>query len=137
MNQKMDKRKKHSKAGFTLIEILLVVVIIVILAGVAAPKLINKLGGAQDDAAFIEIGAISTAVELYVLDTGEYPSSLQNLSSSSGKKGWDGPYLKKGDTKDPWGNEYKYSYPGSRNQGDFDLWTTSKDGKEIGNWENP
>lgn len=100
--------------GFTLIEILLVVVIIGILAAVVVPNLGGKVGQAQTNAAKASVQAISMAVDLYELDNGKYPDSLQSLINKGSEINWNGPYLKKSEIpKDPWGNEFQYTKQGS------------------------
>ena len=101
-------------AGFTLIEILLVVVIIGILAAVAVPRLGGRVGQSQIAAARAGVGAIGTAIDLYETDNGKLPESLQNLVTKGGEPNWNGPYLRKAEgLKDPWGTEYQYTKNGS------------------------
>ena len=100
-------------AGFTLIEILLVVVIIGILAAVAVPRLGGRVGMSQKKAAEASIKNIGLAVNMYELDNGKFPDSLQNLLTKGAEINWNGPYLEKGQMpKDPWGNEFQYSKQG-------------------------
>ena len=97
-------------AGFTLIEILLVVVIIGMLAAVAGIKLTGKMGQAQRNVAKQGVAVIEQAIDLYEVDNGKLPDSLQNLMTKGNEINWNGPYLKKAEgLKDPWGNEYQYS----------------------------
>ena len=101
-------------AGFTLIEILLVVVIIGILAAVAVPRLGGRVGQSQVAAARAGVGAVSTAIDLYETDNGKLPESLQNLITKGNEPNWNGPYLRKAEgLKDPWGHEYQYSKQGN------------------------
>lgn len=103
----------RGEAGFTLIEILLVVVIIGILAAVAVPRLGGRVGMSQRKAAEASIKNISLAVNMYELDNGKFPDSLQNLLTKGGEINWNGPYLEKGLLpKDPWGNEFQYTKQG-------------------------
>lgn len=114
MDSKIKNREQRRRAGFTLIEILLVVVIIGILAALAVPKLSGRVEQAKQAAVKKEIQSLGTALELYELDVGEYPSSLQGLIISGSGKGWKGPYIKSGKLpKDPWGNDYSYSKGGN------------------------
>jgi general secretion pathway protein G len=128
----MRNRKVQTRAGFTLIEILLVVVIIGILAAVAVPKLTGRQKQAKEAAARADVENISTALKLYELDNGDFPGSLQGLINNSGAKNWRGPYLEKGVPKDPWGNDYVYQKPGTHNPGGFDLKSNGADGVDSG-----
>ncbi|MBN2143706.1 MAG: type II secretion system major pseudopilin GspG [Candidatus Aureabacteria bacterium] len=142
------KMKKRNE-GFTLIEIMLVVIIIGILAGIILPRLSGKTNEARISAAKADInGTLSTALDLYELDTGKYPSTEQGLhallekpADSSVPQNWKGPYLKKKQVlKDPWSREYLYESPGKNNQ-DYDLASAGPDGNmgtedDITNWDN-
>ncbi len=99
-----------SRSGFTFIEIMLVIAIIAILAGVAAVATGGRTKKARVAAARADIDAIGLAIDTYEIDNGKYPRDLQNLLTSSGEPGWDGPYLKKADSApvDPWGNPYQF-----------------------------
>jgi general secretion pathway protein G len=127
LNQPIDLR-----AGFTLIEIMLVVVIIGILAGVAAVRFGGQVGKGQTNAAKASIHAISMALSMYELDNGSYPSSLQGLLSPIGNSpNWDGPYIDDPQIPlDPWGIPFKYAYPSSRGEKFFDLKSLGLDGVE-------
>lgn len=112
-------RNKHNDlqrrdAGFTLIEILLVVVIIGILAAVAVPRLGGRVEQSRIAAARASAGAISTAIDLYETDNGRLPDSLQNLVTKGSEANWQGPYLRKVESlKDPWGNDFQYTKQGN------------------------
>lgn len=139
MANKGKEKRPTRKAGFTLIEVLLVVVIIGILVGIAIPRLGGRVRQAQIAAAEADINNIGMALRLYELDNGTYPPSLQALISKPGNApNWRGPYLEKGLPKDPWGNEYVYTFPGTRNPHGYDLKSYGPDGVEsaddIGNW---
>jgi general secretion pathway protein G len=133
--------RSAGRAGFTLIEILLVVVIIGILAAVAVPRLGGRVKQSQVAAARASIEAIGTAIRLYELDNGDYPSSLQALlNNPGGAQNWRGPYLEKATLNDPWGNAFVYASPGSRNPHSYDLKSMGPDGTEsaddVGNWDD-
>jgi len=103
--------KQHKKCGaFTLIEVLLVVVIIGILAAVVLPRMTGRGKEAQIAAAKASIENLSLALDMYEVDNGVYPSSLQSLITKGSELNWKGPYLKKGEIPlDPWGKEFVYS----------------------------
>lgn len=128
---------KRQAAGFTLIEIMVVVVILGILAALVVPNIMGRTGEARVAAAKSDIRGIANALELYKLDNLNYPSTDQGLEALSQKpsgfpeaKNWnpDG-YLKKM-PMDPWGNPYQYLSPGSH--GKFDLYSLGADGREGG-----
>ena len=123
-------------SGFTLIEILVVLAIIGLIAAVAAPQVFNRLGGAKHDSAKVQIEALSTGIDLYRLEVGQLPESLDALiSKPSSVDRWNGPYLRKSVIpKDPWGKEYFYKAPGEH--GDFDLFSLGADGSEGGEGED-
>lgn len=135
-----QKRERRAQAGFTLMEILLVVVIIGVLAAIVAPRLAGRSKQAKEGAAKAGIHSLGLAIEVFELDTGSFPRSLQALISNPGKKGWKGPYLKKRQMpEDPWGNAYHYSYPGTRGV-DYDLSSSGADGTsgtadDINSWD--
>lgn len=100
-------------AGFTLIEILVVMAIIGMLAVMVAPRIFNQQAGAQRDAALSQISALEAALDTYRLEVGQYPDSLEGLvENDSGRAAWNGPYLRREVPLDPWGNEYVYDSDG-------------------------
>ena len=134
-------KERNTKAGFTLIEILLVVAILGVLATVAVLNLNlparRKL--AMVNATRAKIDNISTAIEVYGVDTGVYPSSLSALVSSSGEPNWQGPYLKGGTPVDAWGTEFQYTLKG---ESDFVIRSAGPDRNhgtddDITSFENP
>jgi len=104
----------RGSAGFTLVEMLMVVVIIGILSAVVATKFGGKGKTARINATRASIAAIGSAIEVYQLDTGRFPSSLDNLLTASGEPNWDGPYLKgdKASLVDAWGTPFTYKSSG-------------------------
>jgi general secretion pathway protein G len=146
----MKKIKHRKQAGFTLIELMVVVVIIAILAGLIVPRFMGETDKAKQAKAKMQIESLESALKIYKLDNGSYPTTEQGLKSlveapTAGNipKNWrQGGYLEKGKVpKDPWGNEFVYVSPGSH--GDFDLSSLGADGepggedvnKDINNWE--
>lgn len=108
-------------AGFTLLELLVVLGIIVLLATIAAPQVLRYLGKARTETARAQISAISTALELYALDNGGFPPQQAGLAAlmqpPQGQPRWRGPYLKRADgLGDPWGRPYQYRFPGKSGQ---------------------
>lgn len=129
--------KKHNRMqrGFTLVELLLVLVILALIAGLVLPGIIGKAESAKAKAASSQISRISMSVESFYLDTGNPPSSLDELViEPAGVSGWNGPYIKNSLLKDPWGQEYKYRVPGEH--GDFDIWSFGADRQEGGEKNN-
>ena len=133
------------QAGFTLIEIMVVVVILGILAAIVAPNVISRIDDAAITRAKQDIRGIESALKLYYMDNSRYPSTDQGLDALTTRpndpsvRNWRGPYLDKL-PKDPWNNTYRYLYPGQN--GEFDVFTYGADGQpggeginaEIGNW---
>ncbi|MBB5693063.1 type II secretion system major pseudopilin GspG [Muricoccus pecuniae] len=125
--------------GFTLVELLVVLVILGLLAAVAAPQAMRYLGGAKHDAAKLQIQGLMTAVDLYRLDVGRYPSREEGLGALMqapvGAPRWNGPYLRKADQlMDPWGRPYRYRAPGEH--GPYDLFTLGADDRPGGAGED-
>ena len=139
-------KKVRSNQGFTLLEIIVVVAIIAILASYIAPKVAGRVDDARISKAKSDIRVLESSLELYKLDNFVYPSSDQGLEalvnrpSGDNLRNWrDGGYIKKLN-KDPWGNDYRYAYPGSN--GEFDVFSLGADNAvggegeaaDIGNW---
>lgn len=122
--------------GFTLLELLVVLAILGLIATFAAPQVLKWLSGAKSDSARIQIEALGTGIDLYRLEVGSYPPTLDALvSKPPGVEKWNGPYLKKTVVpKDPWGREYIYRHPGVH--GPYDLVSLGADGAEGGDGED-
>ena len=123
-----------AQAGFTLLELLVVVAIIGLLAGYVAPRYFSQLGKSEAGVARAQIDALEKALDQYRLDTGRYPTTEQGLNAlvvkPANEPKWNGPYLRKGLPTDPWGNAYLYKIPGQRNE--FDIVSYGKDGQPGG-----
>src|SRR5512145_1161601 len=116
--------RRRGEAGFTLIELLVVLVILVLLASLVAPRVIGYVGSSRTKAAKVQIQSLSTALELYKVDTGRYPTTSEGLralvAAPPGVTSWNGPYLTKKEVPtDPWGRPYTYRSPGEH--GPFDI----------------
>lgn len=120
--------------GFTLLELLVVMVIIGLLVGYVGPRYFSQLGKSEVNAAQAQIDAIETALDIYRLDMGRYPSQEENLNAlleaPENASRWQGPYLEKSIPADPWGQPYIYRFPGER--GEFDLFSYGADGQPGG-----
>lgn len=131
------------EAGFTLIELMVVIVILGILAGLIAPRIMGRPDEAKQLKAKIQIESLETALKLYKLDNGFYPTTDQGLQalvqqpeSEPVPRSWrKGGYLEKGKVpQDPWKNEFVYLSPGVN--GDYDLISFGADGVEGGDGKN-
>ena len=122
-----------NRKAFTLVELMLVVIIIGILVAMVMPRLAGRTEQARESAAKADIEAnISTALDLYELDNGAFPASLTALvEKPADALNWKGPYLKKNNFLDPWGNPYAYKCPGTHNP-DYDLYSYGRNGVEGG-----
>ena len=143
-------KTRQSEKGFTLIEIMVVIIILGILASYVAVRLTGQTEEARRTQAIVQIESLETALELYKLDNGSYPSTEQGLEAlveapTAGRlpRKWrEGGYLKKGKVpKDPWKYDYVYISPGIH--GDFDIMSYGDDGapggegkdQDVNNWE--
>jgi len=133
----------HNRSGFTLIEIMVVIVILAMLAALVGPRLMGRTDDAKVTDARVQIKNIETALKLYKLDNGSYPSTEQGISALVSKptvgvipKTYkDGGYLEsKKVPSDPWGNDYLYVSPGEH--GDYDLFSYGSDGAKGGDGKN-
>ena len=136
--------------GFTLIEIMVVVVIIGVLGAIVVPQFMGRPDQAKVIAARTDIQAVATSLEMYRLDNGHYPSTLQGLEALSKRpagnppaRNWNPQGYLKNLPVDPWGTPYQYLNPGVRTaNGGYDLYSFAADGvlggeglgADIGNW---
>lgn len=127
------------QAGFSLIELMIVLVILGLIAGIVGPQAMKYLGKGKSQSAKVQIENISSALDMYRLEVGNYPTTADGLkalvSQPSGARGWNGPYLKKGVPTDPWNNQYQYKRPGSGGQ-PYDLVSLGSDGAVGGSGED-
>jgi general secretion pathway protein G len=134
MKSEFGSREK----GFTFFEILVVVTIIGLLAAVVGPRVWSKITGGKQVAAKAQIESFGTALDVFRLDIGRYPTSEEGLNAlrekPSGADNWQGPYLAKEIPFDPWKKPYVYRCPGEH--GDFDIISYGADGVEGGDGEN-
>lgn len=140
---KKIREKLANNAGFTFIEIMIVVVIIGFLTAIIGPQIIGRIDQAKQVTAQNQLGNIEMALDQYYLDCGQYPTTEQGLKALRQKpttspvpEDWNGPYMKKEVPKDPWGNKYHYKYPGEKNPSSYDLYSLGKDGQEGGTGDN-
>jgi general secretion pathway protein G len=121
---------RQREAGFTLIELLVVLAILGLLISVVAPQVIRYLGRAKVDAANYQTKNIETALDLFMIDEGRYPTEqegLRALFTNPGIPKWEGPYLKgSSGLVDPWGHPYQYHIPGTEGRA-YDIFSLGPD----------
>jgi general secretion pathway protein G len=132
-------KARKAQRGFSLLEILVVLVIMGILVSLVAPNVLNRVDDARIQKVHTDFKAITTALKMYQLDNFNYPSSDQGLQALVSKpsvspepKNWK-QYLPELPI-DPWGNPYKYIYPGE--YGEFDIYTLGADNLAGGEDQN-
>ena len=128
---------KRRFAGFTLLELLVVIVIIGLLAGYVAPRYFSQVGKSEIQVAKAQLESLEKALDQYRLDMRRYPSAEEGLAALVAKPAsagnWSGPYLKKAVPNDPWGRPYVYR---AGQQGEFELLSYGRDGKPGGSSED-
>ncbi|PKU21567.1 type II secretion system major pseudopilin GspG [Telmatospirillum siberiense] len=140
----LSRRHRH-QAGFTLLELLVVLTIMGLLAGLAGPQVLKYLGSSRTQTARVQVQNIVASLELFYVDLHRYPTEAEGLkalvTAPPEMAGWNGPYLRKMDAlRDPWGNPYGYRNPGKF--GNIDVFSLGSDNAEggtgeaqdVGNW---
>ena len=126
---------RASQAGFSLIEIILVVVLIGGIVAFAATRILGGGDRAKVNLAKAQVQTLAEKVQQYEMDTGRLPGSMQDLVKAPGDaSGWLGPYAKEAELKEPWNHAYVYTMPGE--SGPFDLISLGKDGQAGGDSVN-
>lgn len=129
----------RAQEGFSLVELLVVLAIMGLLVGLVAPRVLRYLDGAKVESTKAQVHNIESALELFYIDNGRYPTTEEGLSAlrvaPTSTPSWNGPYLKGGEKlRDPWGNPYAYRGPEA---GDgFAVHSFGKDGKEGGDGDD-
>ncbi|MDN4052422.1 type II secretion system major pseudopilin GspG [Massilia sp. YIM B02763] len=136
-NQRVAARSRH--AGFTLLELLVVIVIIGLLAAYVGPKYFSQLGKSEVTVARAQIEAFEKSLDTFRLDVGRYPTTEEGLNAlmtapPTAAAKWNGPYLKKGVPVDPWGHTYQYRAPGTK--AEYEVLSLGKDGQPGGEGDN-
>jgi general secretion pathway protein G len=136
---RLPARAGRLHAGFTLLELLVVIVIIGLLAAYVGPKYFAQLGKSEVTIAKAQIESFEKSLDTYRLDVGRYPTTEEGLGAlmtapASATAKWNGPYLKKGIPPDPWGHAYIYRAPGSK--AEYEIVSTGKDGQPGGTGED-
>lgn len=145
MKRTINGRTARS-AGFTLLELLVVLAILGLLAAIVGPQVIRYLGSSKSQTAAIQVKNIAASLQLFRLDAGRYPTSEEGLKAlieaPSSVPMWNGPYLPdSGAITDPWGKPYQMTVPGKH--GEIDVFTLGSDGmtggtgeaRDVGNWK--
>ena len=126
--------RNRDDAGYTLLELLVVMGILGVLTAVATPQLMGYFGKAKTQSVQLQIENIGTALELYYMENGSYPSPSVGLKAlvepTSEAPRWNGPYLKKAkNLLDPWGRPYQYNYPVLN--GEYEVYSLGPSGKAV------
>jgi general secretion pathway protein G len=135
VDRKRARRRNVGQDGFTLVEMLVVITIIGLIMGLIGPRVLNYLSESKVKAARIQLQSFSSALDLFYLDAGRFPSTSEGLAvlvqRTAGVSAWNGPYLKGGSLpNDPWNHAYIYRSPGER--GPYEIISYGADGQEGG-----
>src|ERR1700688_331502 len=135
LREQSGGRQSEGQQGFTLVEMLVVITIIGLIMGLIGPRVLNYLSESKVKAAKIQLQSFGSALDLFYLDAGRFPSTQEGLAAlvqpTPGVAAWNGPYLKGGSLpKDPWNNPYIYKSPGERSA--YEIMSYGSDGQEGG-----
>ena len=133
--QRPRRRARGGEAGFTLVEILVVITIIGLIMALVGPRVLNYLAESKVKAARIQVESFASSLDLFYLDAGRYPTTSEGLAALAARPGgvetWNGPYLRTGAVpNDPWGHPYIYRSPGEH--GPYDIVSYGADGQQGG-----
>jgi general secretion pathway protein G len=133
-----DTRSRRAN-GFSLLELLVVLAIMALIATIVAPRVMRYLGSAKSETAKVQMESLASALDLFRLETGRYPTTQEGLSAliknPNNISGWNGPYLDQPNAiEDPWDRPYLYAAPGETKA--FDLSTLGADGQQGGEGED-
>jgi len=131
------RTRRSTAAGFTLIELMIVAVVLAILAAAIVPRFIGREETARRSRAEADIAALETALDMFYLSMGRYPTEEEGLrvlyfEPEDDAERWTGPYLRKPLFKDPWGRDYVYRNPGIYSDQPYEIVSYGKDGEEGG-----
>ena len=135
LRAKGGDRQDVGQQGFTLVEMLVVITIIGLIMGLIGPRVLNYLSESKVKAAKIQLQSLGSALDLFYLDAGRFPSTAEGLTAlvqrTPGVAAWNGPYLKGGNVPhDPWNNPYVYRSPGEHSP--YEIVSYGSDGQEGG-----
>ena len=136
MRQHARHNRRTGRAGFTLVELMVVAVVLTVLAALIVPSVFSRVGKARSKVAAANIAALQNAIELFATEYDRYPESLDDLVTRPeyiAEEDWSPPTIKAKNLIDPWGKQFLYRQPGDN--APFDLYTLGKSGQEGGTGE--